>query len=367
MPARRLAARRGFVLPTSMLVVTLLTVMLAAAFILVSADYRTTDNAFASSRSLAIAQAGLQDYFSVGHNLTGQSSDSTGFAFGNGWAMVIARKLRDSVGTTTPSLWVVRSTGFDTVRALLGQPNGQRTVAQFATYQSGMLPARAAVVAVNGVKMTPNPAAAANPISGYNTGFTPATYNPPCTPPAAADTTGLTVGASGDYFGGSGIDPSRGIEYLGSATAVYDSTHVDWPKLVAGQFTPDFRSSLPPLNNNTYYSYYYPGSVTVPAGQRRGLLVAGGDVVLADMAHWDGVIVAGGKFMADTGNYMVHGMVVSGLNGTTVPNSIRRVWPLLSGYIRVIQWDWCYAHASISSLSYLVPIKNAWVDTWSTF
>ena len=47
MSPRRGRAPRGFVLPTSMLVVTLLTVMLAAAFILVSADYRTTDNTFA--------------------------------------------------------------------------------------------------------------------------------------------------------------------------------------------------------------------------------------------------------------------------------------------------------------------------------
>lgn len=58
-----------------MLVVTLLTVMLASAFILVSADYRTTLNAFASARALALAQAGMQNYFSVGHNLLGMSSE----------------------------------------------------------------------------------------------------------------------------------------------------------------------------------------------------------------------------------------------------------------------------------------------------
>lgn len=357
---------RGFVLPTSMLVITLLTVMLAAALILVSADYRTTDNAFASSRALALAQAGLQNYFSAGHSLSGVSQDSTGYAFSSGWASVVARKLRDSVSTSNPSLWVVRATGFDTLRAQPGQPNGRRTVAQFATYQSGVLPARATVVAVNGLRMTPNPAGSVNPITGVNTGYAPGTYNPPCTAPAAADTTGLTVGPASDYQGGSGPDPARGVEYLGSAAAVLDSTHIDWAKLLAGQFTPDYLSSMPPVNNNTYYSYYFPSSVVIPAGQRRGLLIATGDVTLAANAHWDGVIVAGGKLVADSGNYWIHGMVVTGLGGGNQPNSVRRDWPAGS-YLRQIQWDWCYAHAGIASLSFLVPIKNAWVDTWSTF
>lgn len=367
MPTRKRRRRHGFVLPTSMLVVTLLTVMLAAAFILVSADYRTTDNAFASSRSLALAQAGLQNYFSTGHSLLGQSTDSTSYAFGNGYAVVVARKLRDSVSVSSPSLWVVRSTGFDTVRALSGQPNGQRTVAQFALYQSGVLPARAAMVAVNGVQMTPNPANAPNPISGYNTNYSPTTYNPPCTAPSARDTTGLTVGPASDYSGGSGADPARGIEYLASPAAVYDSTHIDWAKLVAGQFTPDFIGVLPAAGNNTYYSYYYTTSVTIPAGQRRGMLISTGDVTLASDAHWDGVIIAGGRLDATpAGNYWIHGMVITGLNGGNQKSGVQRVWPLGTA-TRVIQWDWCYAHASIASLSWLIPIKNAWVDTWSTY
>ena len=86
---------RGFILPTTMLVVVLLTVMLAAAFALASAEYRVTDNAFASSRSLAFAQAGMQNYLSVGHNLLALTQDSTTYTFSNGWAAVVARRLRD--------------------------------------------------------------------------------------------------------------------------------------------------------------------------------------------------------------------------------------------------------------------------------
>ena len=196
---------RGFVLPTSMLVVTLLTVMLAAAFILVSADYRTTDNAFASSRALAIAQAGIEDYFSASHDLLSATSDSINYTYGNGYAAVVARKIRDSVSTVAPALWVVRSTGFDTVRALSGQPNGRRTVAQFATFQGGVLPALAALTAANGVTMTMS-SDGPNPISGLNTNFPSSAYDPPCTPPAASDTIGLVVPAGG-YNGSGGVDP----------------------------------------------------------------------------------------------------------------------------------------------------------------
>jgi Tfp pilus assembly protein PilX len=347
-----------------MMVITLLTVMLAAAFILVSADYRTTLNAFASARALALAQAGLQNYFSVGHNLLAVSTDSTSYTFSGGYAAVVAHELRDSTTTTPrqPALWVITSFGFDTVRALSGQPNGQRSVAQFATLQPGALPARAAMVAPNGVDMIATPAGG-NPFNGLNFGFTIAG----CTIPANADTMGLTTPA-GSYTGTGGNDVNgvRGvgasIEFLGSAAATVDSTRIDWAKLVGGQFTPDFVGVLPPAGNSTYQSHYFVGDLTVPTGQRRGLLVVTGNVSFSSGAHWDGVIVSGGD-MDFGGNYVVilHGMAISGLNGTLTKNRVRR------NTGSIIQWDWCYAHTSIASLMYLVPIKNAWVDTWSTY
>jgi len=364
MPAPDPRVRRGFVLPTSMLVITLLTVLLAAAFILVSADYRTTLNAFASARALAIAQAGLQNYLSMGHNLLATSWDSTSFTFSGGYAAVVAQKLRDSTQTAPPqpALWVIRSFGFDTVATLSGQPNARRAVAQFATLQAGNLPARAAMVAPNGVQMIAIPGGA-NPISGRNFGHTLTG----CTIPAAADTMGLTT-PTGAY-GGAGTDDVDGvkgvgnsIEYLASTGAVVDSTHIDWARLVAGQFTPDFVGTLPPVGNSTYYSYYFTGDLSIPSGQRRGLLIVTGDVTFLSGMHWDGVIVAGGSVDAGGNwNYILHGMVISGLNGTTQNDRVRR------GPNGTIQWDWCYAHASIASLMYLVPIKNAWVDTWSTY
>lgn len=351
-------APRGFVLPTTLLVVTLLTVMLAAAFILVQAEQRTTDNAFGGARALAIAEAGLQSYFSRGHSLQNRSLDSTTYAFHNGFAEVVAMRLRNA-DTAVAALWVVRSTGYDTLRTAAGQPNGRRTVAQFAYFRSGVLPARAAMVAPNGVQMTSN---GNNPIDGGDALF--------CSP--RQDTTGLTV-PTGGYAdsSASGARPpptgSPAVEYLASTNAVIDATHIDWAGVLAGQFTPDYTVSPPctsPLQLSGFPSGYCVGDATL-SGRRYGLLVVTGDVALQDGVHWDGIIVAGGRLTTPvTGGsrYVVHGMVITGMDGPGVPaNMLRR------GNNRVIRAASCYTGPSVASLSYLVPVKNTWVDTWSSY
>jgi Tfp pilus assembly protein PilX len=363
MRARSGKRRGGFILPTTLLVMTVLTVMLAAAFVLVSAEYRVTDNSFASSRALAIAQAGLQNYFSVGHNLSG-TSDSADYTFPGGYARVLAVRVRDSVTVAprSPPLWIVRSIGYDTVRAPSGQPNGLRAVAQFAQALSANLPIRGAVVAANGVQVS---AGGTNPISNVDA----ANNLPGCARPVPANVdVGLMV-PTGGYTTSKGADPTGGIFYLPSAANVNDSTHIDWRLLLAGQFTPDYVNQFPPANNSTYQIHYFTGNATVPTGIRSGTLVARGNVLFSEGTRWNGVIIAGGA--VDGGppnvntNYQVYGAVMSGLNlmvGLPVPtNQVRR------GGTRFIQWDWCYAHASFSSLAYLGPIKNAWVDTWSTY
>jgi hypothetical protein len=343
-----------------------------------------TDNAFASSRALAFAQAGMQNYFSVGHSLTG-TSDSAVYTFRGGYARVLALKLRDSVtvAPTAPPLWVVRSIGFDTVRAPAGQPNGQRAVAQFAQVQTADIPTLATMTAANGVQMINSDSNHQsyhddNPISNVN-----ARSDPRCgasrrrgrARPYQSDVAAALLLPAGLYTSGPGPPPTGPVVQLGSSTAVMDSTRINWALLLGGQFTPDYVNELPPSGNRLFETHYFTGDVSIEGGSqpRRGLLVAVGDVTLQDGAQWDGIIVAGGRLLADssgTGHhsyeYTVRGMIVTGLNlslgGYPVgPNRILR------GNSRVLQWDWCLAHASITSLSYLVPIKNAWVDTWSTY
>jgi len=364
------------VLPTTLLVVTLLTVMLAASFILVSADYRTTLNVFASARALALAQAGMQTYFSVPHpNVSTGTDDSATYTFSGGYVRVRAQRLRDTSTAGPVALWVVRAIGYDTLRALSGQPNGQRAVAQFATLTTVSLPARAAMVAPNGVQIlgAGSPQAA---ISGTDLG-------PQCSCGGGPGSNALSV-PSGMLTPNTPPSPT---EVIATRSAALDSTHIDWVSLLQGNFTPDSllpvgsAAGWPAGGSCTYLTWYVPGNAIIPAipggpygNGIRGLLVVKGNVTVSDGAHWDGVIVAGGRLRAasSTANYLIHGMVVTGLSQLSsgadpLPDSVV-TWPALAaGYAAHIQWTWCYTMGAIGSLSYLVPVRNAWVDIWSTY
>jgi len=352
------ASYRGFVLVTTLLVMTLLTILLTAAFVMISAEFRTTGSAYETGRSLNLAQAGLQSYFALAHDLS-SGRDSTNYTFPGGYARVVAQRLRDSTAAVRP-LWIVYSTGVDTTRSLITAGGVQRFVGQLAYHTRGTLPSRAAMVAANGVQMLAIPTSP-NPITGVNLGFTLSG----CTIPAADDTTGLTT-PGGAYNGSGGASVVNGIEYLANATAVIDSTRIDWSRLLGGEFTPDYVGTFPAAGNSTYQTHYFTADVTIPTGQRRGLLVTTGDVTLVSGSHWDGVIVAGGKLDANVNaNYSVHGMVITGLNisqgQSVLPNQVRR------GTGRTIQWDWCYARSAINSLGFLTPIRGTYTDTWDTY
>lgn len=354
--------RRGFILATTLLVMTLLTVMLVATFVTISAEFRTTNASWSMSRSLNLAQSGLQNYFAYGHSL-GTGLDSTNYTLPGGYARVVARRLRDSTANDR-ALWIVYSTGVDTTRSLTIQGTGQRTVAQFAYLSAGALPARAALVAANGVILRGN---GGNPVSGRNKGFTLSG----CTIPPSADTFGLTVpvggytdSTHGNSPGGKGIN---GMEVLPTAGVVIDSTRIDWPKLVAGEFTPDYVNTLPPAGNSGFQTHYFTGDVSIPSGTRRGLLVARGDVTLSGSSEWDGIMVVGGSLRSPAGGqpYTVYGMVITGLN-LSLPAS-GAAPTVLSRGAGTIQWDWCYTRSSISALTFLVPVRGTYVDTWKTY
>jgi hypothetical protein len=181
--------------------------------------------------------------------------------------------------------------------------------------------------------------------------------------------------------------PPTPTEWFSTRKAALDSTHIDWASLLSGNFTPD--STLTPGStvgwpaggSCTYLTWYVPGDAVIPAipggpygSGIRGLLVVRGNVTVSDGAHWDGVIVAGGRLKGATSsaNYLIHGMAVTGLSllspGTDPgPDSVATQPPLSAGYAAHVQWTWCYTKGAIGSLSYLVPVKNSWVDTWSTY
>jgi hypothetical protein len=187
-----LRAERGFVLATTLLVTTLLTVMLAASFLLVSAEQRTTDNSFGTARALVIAQAGLEAYWDSSRGLdTSSIYDSARIVLTGGYADVVGRRVRPAGAAlgSRLALWVVKSTGVTTTAVMAGQVQGTRTIAQFAQFNPGKLPARAAMVALNGLSIT-GPPGATFPLSGHDLNPGLCVGNPGG---AAADTFAINV------------------------------------------------------------------------------------------------------------------------------------------------------------------------------
>ena len=385
---RSRGAERGFVLATTLLVTTLLTVMLAASFLLVSAEQRTTDNSFGTARALARAQAGLQNYFSLNRPLVDTSTyDSLRVTLVNGYADVVARRVRAGGGSfpTSPlGLWVVRSRGVSTNPVMAGQVQGMRTIVQFA--QLSRLPTRAALVALNGVQVA-RAGANDNPLSGRdslgNVSPCVATGHP------ASDTVAVSVPNTVTFEGksyngyqqtaGANPNPNRVENSFASASDLYDSIHVDWSRLVGGKFLPDYTvtsaspvSAWPPLAGTDYLVGYVPldgagnpQNIQIPTGQRRGMLVVTGDVTLAGGARWDGIILAGGSLtvLQSPLSYNLNGMVVTGLN-IALGKSVRRDSLERIGRTYV-QWSWCLTQPSVGFMPSLVPIDNAWIDTWA--
>ncbi len=352
-------------LATTLLVTTLLTVMLAASFLLVSAEQRTTDNSFGTAKALAIADAGLQNYFSGSRGLTATDTiDSMRVVLSGGYADVVARRLRPA-GATVGShlaLWVVRSAGVATQGVMSGQTRGSRTIAQLAQLNPGTIPVRAAMVAANGVQWNSN---GGNPVNGHDVCF------------PSHDTTGLSTPLNG-VTPTTGQQP-RGVpntEVIGTTAAnVYDSTHIDWASILAGNFYPDYtipNTGIPPVAALSQFLVGYvtgTGTFRLPIGRWHGLLVVQGNIWMDSFSEWDGVIIAGGQLAGSTpaAGYTIYGAVITGLNAAlpggpvAAPNQIRR------GPSVTIRYSSCNVAQAAAAFGSLVPIKKSWADTWSTY
>lgn len=379
----RTAARRGFILATSLLVLTLLTVMLTAAFILVSAEFRTTDNAASGARALALAEAGLANYLSLNRGLQPtDTGDSLRITLTGGYTDVIAQRMRAAVGGT-PSLWTLRATGYPADPLLSGTPQSKRTVARLVELYPGQLPARAGMIALNGVQITG--ASGSNPLDGsdYVASQTGCTW--PGSP--ASDSFALSVFRNaGQYVSGGVSAPFGGVDSLTTTRSqLYDSTHINWVSLsdtTYANFTPDYLLPPGPLQppgpTTNYLVGYAPGDYTMAgwavskSSPRKGVLVVGGNLTMQNDTHWDGVILVGGRLIIAGGatSMIIDGQIITGLN-TQLPsppvvtaNVIPRSASL--GDFR-IAWSWCYATIAAESLSGFAGVRRAWTDGWALY
>ncbi len=355
----RRTTRRGFALPLTLFLISLLTLMLTAAFTKVQSDRRVAEYSGDNVDALTIARAALQSYLGTAASRPADG-DSTRINVTGGYGDVIARVIRRPSDTLANWTFIVRSVGHVIVPTQGADPAATRTVAQFAQWQTGQIDVRGALTAADGLQK--NAAGQAVTINGVDSASCGAS-----TTAGIHTRTGGDPGLSGAQYSVAG---SPAVADSVSSSSVITLTNIDWSTITGGGFAADYTSYQ--SGDATYSSQLLTGNNTISGLNGTGLLIVTGDLTLTgSTATWKGIIIAGGKinfnacglFIFGTcwsGGSTIQGMVIEGLNnaGTKADVATR---PL------TIQYNSCRIRQTMARLTGFAPITNGWVDNWATY
>ena len=350
--------RRGFALPTAVLVIVVLTIMVASGFSLVSAERRSVADQKSQISAFQIAEQGLELYLIQRRTLipaapaVPQDSEKVTIQVPGGYAEVKLTRIRPPLGTRS-GLYVARSRGVETAGAYAGTPQGVRTVAQYVLWEPAPMQVLGGWTALSGLDKNGN----SGTLSGNDRGD--------CDNNGIFDSTavaGVVVSATAGYTGKTG--PASGDPPIDSVTA--DSVHIDWDGIVnhnAIQPTITLPGGTWPTSAQWQDTTFYPiirvnGNLTLPSSGR-GTLIVTGDVTIDGNSAWKGVILAGGN-LTSNGVNGISGATISGLNiklGMTVP-------PSTANGTKFYQYNSCEVAKATTTAGALVTLPNTWVDNW---
>lgn len=346
------AERRGFALPTAILVIAVMTVMIVGGFSLVSAERRSVSDQKSQISAFKLAEDGLEIFLIRRDSLLPNASripgakDSVRINFTGGYADVSLTRVRPVMGTMS-GLYVVRSRGVETVGAYAGTPEGVRTVAQYVLFEPAPMQVLAGWTALSGLDKT----GAAGTLGGFDQ----------C--------------AEADAVAGVAVPMNPGYEGKTTATVgdppieiiTEQDVDIDWDAIInqdAIQPTITIPGGEWPSDEQFADTTFYPiirvnqADFTIPNGGR-GMLIAEGHVTINGDKAWNGVLLIGGD-LTSNGTNGVFGATVSGLNvklGTYVPSST-------ANGTKEYMFNSCEVAKANRTAGSLVTLKNTWVDNW---
>ena len=346
--------RRGFAIPTALLIIAALTIMVAGGFSLVSAERRSVADQKSQINAFRIAEQGLElflvkrDSLMAGHpgysHVPGLTPDTAVINMTGGVATVTLTRLRPVRGSQS-GLYVARSRGVETVGAYAGTPQGVRTVAQYVLWEPAPMQVLAGWTALSGLQK--------NGGSGTLGG----------------------IDLCGDSAAVAGVIVPVNPGYTGKTVAVGDppvdsvapdSVAIDWNGIVNGNvITPTITipgGSFPTaamFADTTYYPIIrINGDFSIPTSGQ-GMLIVTGNLTVNGSTSWKGVLLVGGDITSN-GNNGIQGATVSGLNvklGTYVPTST-------ANGTKQYNYNSCEVAKTNTTLGALVTLRNTWVDNW---
>jgi len=347
------AKRRGFALPTAILVIAVLTIMIAGGFSLVSAERRSVSDQKAQISAFKIAEDGLEIFLIRRDSLLPNApkvpgaKDSVRINFVGGYADVSLTRIRPVIGSMS-GLYVVRSRGVETVGTYAGTPEGVRTVAQYVLFEPAPMQVLAGWTALSGLDKN----GAAGTLGGFDGCADSAAVAGVAVP--------LNPGFTGKTASVIGVPPI-------DSTITTDSVTIDWKAIVQDNaITPTI--TIPggswPTAAQWADTTYYPiirinqADFTLPSSGR-GMLIVTGHLTISGSVGWKGVVLVGGDITSN-GNNGISGATISGLNvklGNYVPAST-------ANGTKQYNYNSCEVAKANREAGALVTLKNTWVDNW---
>ena len=351
--------RRGFAIPTALLIIAALTIMVAGGFSLVSAERRSVADQKSQINAFRIAEQGLElflvkrDSLMAGHpgysHVPGLTPDTAVIAMSGGVATVTLTRLRPVKGSQS-GLYVARSRGVETVGAYAGTPQGVRTVAQYVLWEPAPMQVLAGWTALSGLQknggsgtlggidLCGDSSAVAGVVVPVNPGYT-----------------GKTV-AVGDPPVDSVAPDSVAIDWNGivNGNAIAPTITIPGGSWPTAQMQASFADTL-----STYYPIIRVNGDFVLPTEGTGMLIVTGSLTLNGSVGWRGVLLVGNDITSN-GNNGIAGATVSGLNvklGTYVPGSN-------ANGTKQYNYDSCEVAKSTTTMGALVTLRNTWVDNW---
>ena len=347
----RVQSERGFALPMTVFLVTILTVMLASAFSRTGTEIIIAASHQAGVDARAIAQSGLQSYFGQDFTERPASGDSIRYNVAGGYAWVVPSVLMAPADTLDDFTFIVRSTGYKIEAAQGSTPLAQRTIAQFALWETGSITELAAITAANGIERRDD-----GEIEIYGDDGVCGTGEsvPHTRRPAESATYYLD-------------DSSGGLTQSGTGAQLAAATKIDWAAIDGGgEFEADYNYLR--LDDESYPSMLITGDLTMSDAEGYGLLIVTGNLTTSgEENEWRGVVLVGGRIRFNAEQDEFRGAIVSGLDEQLGSSPSRTlVGGEENGDDREteIRYAPCEIDKALESLKGFVPLKNTFVDNW---
>jgi hypothetical protein len=344
------------------MLIVLLTALLTAGLARTASDLRIASASQAIDQASVVARSGLQTYLGwvsfdgCGQPLRPADGDSVRINVPGGYAEVVARVVRRPADTLANWLYLVRSSGYVIWPEAGTTPMANRTVAQFAEWQSGQLALPAAFTAANGLTRIPGGSGQLHGADEYTA--------PGCQTLARRSLRVAGTTPSLADFNLTGGSPDGG----GTGAGIVDAARLDWGAILTpGRIVPDFTSPQP--DDGSYPIQFVTGDASLGSlGATtfgRGLLIVSGDLrVLGSFVQWYGVVLVGGQILFDAADQRFDGLVASGLNrqiGLAPPVGT------IGGDYTDIDYDSRYVRLALHPLTGFAPVANAYLEHWRTY